>query len=288
VSLLIILLQVLRSALRTLKLVRSGIGFAGAPVRRRIKSLENTHLGEDCYIFGDGVSIKYFDLAKFSDKCGISVGVIPHHRQFEETAIRYWILPEPMFFWPALRRGPYTSRRDRARFQNFFKPSPQLKKRVTCLLNLTNFPVGASRNTFYFFDRLPTNRPHVFSDKSIDYFAGSINASLTLAAYLGFRRAYLVGFDYTHNPPCAGHWYEIGPGIPQEFDSYNRNFFSWIEQHLEVVTVVPTPQETFLRSVDYQSLTGADLGYRENTDLMSIEELKELAVWTDYRIFPKD
>jgi len=276
---------VLRSSLRTLKTVRSGIGLIAAPLLRRIKALENAHQGEDCYIFGDGASIKYFDLSKFADKCGIAVGVIPHHRQFEETAIEYWILPEPMFFWPAIRRGPYRSRADRARFQNFFKPTRRLKRRVTCFLNVTNFPVGLSRKTFYFFDRLPTNRPEVFKIKEINYFAGSINASLTLAAYLGFRRAYLVGFDYTHSPACAGHWYEKGPGIPQEFHSYNKDFFSWISQHLEVVTVVPTPQETSLASIDYTTLTGGTLEYRENTDLITIEELTELSVWDDYRIF---
>ncbi len=278
----------LRSSLRTLKLIRLGIGLLGTPILRRIRSLENSHQGEDCYIFGDGASIKYFDLSKFADKRGIAVGVIPHHRQFDETAIQYWILPEPMFFWPAIRRGPYGSRQDRARFQNFFKPTHRLRRRATCFLNLTNFPVGFSRKTHYFFDRLPSARPGIFNAKEIDYFAGSINASLTLAAYLGFRRAYLVGFDYTHNPACAGHWYEIGPGIPQGFDSYNREFFTWISQYLEIVTVVPTPQATFLDSIDYTTLTGASLEYHENTDLTTLEELTELAVWDDYRIFQND
>jgi hypothetical protein len=255
------------------------------PVLRRIRSLEASHQGEECYIFGDGASIKLYDLSVFGDRTGIAVGVMPHHRDFTRTDTRYWILPEPMFFWPALRRGPYTSRRTRTRFQTFFKPDKVLRGRVKCFLNVTNFPVGRSRSTFYFFENFPSRRPEVFRDAHVNYFAGSVNASLTLAMYLGFRRAYLVGFDYTHNPPCAGHWYELGSGIPQTFDDYNKAFFEWATQHIEVVTVVPTPQQTSLPSLDYEALTGKKLEYKENRDLLIERDLKDLAVWPDYRIF---
>jgi len=148
---------------------------------------------------------------------------MPHHRDFDRASIQYWIPPEPMFFWPALRKGPYTSRKSRRRFQNFSKPIKAFWRRVTCLVGLTNFPVGYSKRTQYIFGHLPSKRPAIFALPNVNYLAGSVNASLTLAAYLGFKRAYLVGFDYTYNPPSAGHWYEVGPGITQDFDDYNKN-----------------------------------------------------------------
>ena len=37
------------------------------PILSRVSSLKNHHAGESCYIIGDGVSIKWFDLASFSD-----------------------------------------------------------------------------------------------------------------------------------------------------------------------------------------------------------------------------
>lgn len=272
--------------IRASRSLRRAISFLATPISRRISVLENAHEGEECYIFGDGASVKYFDLSKFSDKRGIAVGVMPHHRDFDRASIQYWILPEPMFFWPALRKGPYTSRIVRKRFQDFFKPPRAFRRRVTCVLSLTNFPVGFSRRTQYVFDQLPSGRPEIFALPHVEYFAGSVNASLTLAAYLGFRRAYLVGFDYTHNPPCAGHWYEIGPGIPQDFVDYNKDFFDWVMTIIDVVTVVPSPQNSYLPSIDYETLTGDALQFNENTDLLSQAELADLAVWTDYRIFP--
>ena len=46
------------------------------PILSRIYSLKNYHKGESCYIFGDGVSIKWFDLSSFSDKPVISLNKI--------------------------------------------------------------------------------------------------------------------------------------------------------------------------------------------------------------------
>lgn len=273
--------------LRDSPFLRRVVSLLGTPLRHRIKILENAHEGEECYIFGDGASVRYFDLSRFSDKKGIAVGAMPHHRDFDQASIQYWILPEPMFFWPALRKGPYTSRKSRRRFQNFFKPTKAFRRRVTCLFSLTNYPVGYSKKTQYFFGHLPSRNPEIFALPDVNYFAGSVNSALTLAAYLGFSRAYLVGFDYTHNPPCAGHWYEIGPGIPQDFVDYNKDFFDWVSTIIEVVTVVPSAQDSYLPSIDYATLTGDVLRFKENTELMSQTELLDLAIWTDYRIFPE-
>ena len=42
-------------------------------IEHKIFKLENKHFGEECYIFGDGVSIKNYDLENFNDKIGIHV-----------------------------------------------------------------------------------------------------------------------------------------------------------------------------------------------------------------------
>lgn len=247
--------------------------------------LKDTHIDEECYVFGDGVSVKSFDLSNFCDKPGIAVGVFPRHIDAGAVDLRYWILAEPMFFWPALRKGPYSSRTARRRFQEFFKPQNMTQPGTVPILNLTNFPVGMRRRSRYIFDRLPSNEDDRFCVPDIDYFAGSINASLTLAVYLGFKRAYLVGFDYTHQPATAGHWYEWGRGVPQDFAAYNHEFFEWVTQHIDVVTVVPTPQTTHLTSVSYLELTGSPLTYRENDELLSRDALTTLALWAGYQIF---
>ena len=51
-----------------------------SPILSKIKILKNKHKGETCYLFGDGASIKYFDLSSFSDKISFSLCYIPFHK----------------------------------------------------------------------------------------------------------------------------------------------------------------------------------------------------------------
>jgi hypothetical protein len=274
------------SVLRTSRIVRKTFSAVSSPLLGRLRSLEGIHAGEECYIFGDGASVKNYDLRMFSDRPGIAVGVFPKHVDAGKCQIRYWILPEPMFFWPAIRRGPYSSRAARRRFQNFFSPEDMIARPVVPILNVTNFPVGLRRGARYVFEKFPSNRHSIFGRSDIDYFAGSVNASLSLALYLGFRRAYLVGFDYTHLPPVAGHWYEFGRGVEQSFENYNRHFFSWIQNHIEVVSVVPHEQSAIIPSVTYENLVGCLPSYRENNHLLPPLDLETLSLWDDYTIYP--
>ena len=41
----------------------------------------DTHKGESCYVFGNGPSLKWFDLKKFSDKPSISSGQLHYHKE---------------------------------------------------------------------------------------------------------------------------------------------------------------------------------------------------------------
>lgn len=255
------------------------------PFLRRIRRFEGIHRGEDCYIFGDGASVKLYDLSLLCDKPGIAVGCMPRHIDFSKTDVRYWMLPEPMFFWPALRKREYASRKTRRLYQNFYRPQEMVDREIVTFLDVTNFPTGFMRNTYYVFDRFPKNRRFDSVKDNIDLFAGSFNASLSLALYFGFKRAFLIGFDYTHNPPTAGHWYEVGSGIPQDWNSYNDEFIAWISQYLEIVTVVPAPQKTKLQSIEYENLTNGSLQYRENNALLSSDAMDVLDLIEDYRIF---
>ena len=68
--------------------------------QKRINSVRGMHKGECCYIFGDGVSLKYFDLKNFRNFPAIITAKIPLHLEVEYLDARYWVLPEPMFCWP--------------------------------------------------------------------------------------------------------------------------------------------------------------------------------------------
>ena len=55
------------------------LNFSARPILKRIQRFKDIHRGESCYLFGDGTSIKYFDLNKFTDKISIPCGFLLFH-----------------------------------------------------------------------------------------------------------------------------------------------------------------------------------------------------------------
>src|SRR6267142_411080 len=64
----------------------------------RLKSFHNLHKGETCYIFGDGPSVKWFDITKFGDHCGICCGLLPFHKDYQKLNVKYCLTVEPWLF----------------------------------------------------------------------------------------------------------------------------------------------------------------------------------------------
>ena len=52
------------------------------PLLSKIHRYKDAHKGESCYLMGDGISIKWFDLAAFSDKTAMPCGFLPFHNEF--------------------------------------------------------------------------------------------------------------------------------------------------------------------------------------------------------------
>ena len=260
------------------------------PVLRQMTHLEDRHIGEECYIFGDGSSIKKFQLSAFGDKVGIAVNAFPRHLEARELNLRYWIVAEPGFFLPPFRwpsGRPVKGFRNRIRFQSFYRLQPRDSAELIQITSVTNLPGLWRDRSYFFWDRLPRGARGHKMPRADSMFAGSICAAITLAQYLGFRKAILVGFDYTHNPGTSHHWYEnVAPNIsPQVRGIYHRDFFEMMSKYIEIVTLTPTPQSTELPSIDYRSLTGRDLCYRENAELLACEDREVLALNPNYKIY---
>jgi len=68
------------------------------PITNRLIGFKGRHKGESCYLFGDGVSIKSFDLDAFPEKPAFALGILPFHKQANALNIRYALLIQPFFF----------------------------------------------------------------------------------------------------------------------------------------------------------------------------------------------
>lgn len=116
-------------------------------------------------------------------------------------------------------------------------------------------------------------------------YSGSINASLFLAIYLGFKKIYMVGFDYTHAPSRILHWYEKGEGWKENMPDYNKEYLKLALNYADIYAVTIDGEAHNLPSISYEVLTGDTIRYKENNEILSEENMNILSTWPGYRIY---
>jgi hypothetical protein len=256
------------------------------PLLSKIHRYKDAHKGESCYLIGDGISIKWFDLAAFSDKTAIPCAFIPFHNDFNKLSVQYLSIAEPWWFYPWERdpttTGVYKKNPRQLAYRDVIKKHPE----KTFFLNLSNYPVLNNKNIIYYFrDFNDKTLSENFITYRINSFHGSLRSSISLAIYMGFDHIYLVGYDYTHIPSRALHWYEKGQGIFRDHENYNKDFFEIAKDFIDITTITLDGTSSFINSVTYKEHTGRDPIYRENTNLVNGEYLKVLSTWSGYKIF---
>jgi hypothetical protein len=153
-------------------------------------------------------------------------------------------------------------------------------------INLSNYPVVRLPNVSFVFRDIPDDRlPPDFISRRINVFHGSIRNSIFMAIYLGFEKAYMVGYDYTHLPARSSHWYEKGEGIYYPHPGYQEDFFEIAKEFIDLTTITLDGTSLFLDSKTYQEFTGKTPVFRENTEIVPPHYLQALSTWPGYNIF---
>lgn len=262
----------------------------------KINVLKNKHKDEECYIIGGGATIKWFDLSKFSDKKSIVVNYVPFHLDFNKLNCKYCILSEPFWFLPFEKVEKITAKKSKSILsyfriipnptQAYYKEFMKKSKSNFFFINLSNILTTNYNNVFYLFKKIPkSNLFQDFIDNGLNPYEGSFRTAVFLAIHLGFKKAYLVGFDYTHTPSRIGHWFEKGEGVQSDLVNYDYDFLKFITKYIDIETVTIENGKHKLKSVSYKDLTGEEPNYRQNTDLASIETLKVLSSFPGFEIF---
>ena len=66
---------------------------------KKNKKFKDLHKGESCYIFGNGSSLKHYDLKLFNDKASIGCGALFAHKDFRHLDLKYYYVAHPLFFY---------------------------------------------------------------------------------------------------------------------------------------------------------------------------------------------
>lgn len=254
---------------------------------KKIEKYRNIHKGEECYIWGDGISVKYFDLNHFQDKISIPCAHIPFHKDFKVLKVPYAFYIESNWFYPYTKNTapPYNYLRNH--IQSEYKRIIKNRRDIQFFLSVTNYPTVNESNVVFIHKKFDYTKDDSIlpSAKIFNYFEGSLRASIFLAYYLGFKKIYLIGFDYTHSPARVLHWHEKGEGFTKELESYNSDYFSLMQQVIEICTVTINSGSKLLPFIKYKDLTNYAPVFRENTELLTEKNMKTLATWPGYNIF---
>lgn len=265
------------------------IDVVAIPVTNKIKKFKDQHKGESCYIFGDGASIKFFDLNSFPKKPAFSLSCLPFHKDAYVLNFRYKLLIQPFYFYPYYKthtsiEKKWLRHKIKDKYIELFKNN----NRSDCFISLSNYPVLRGDNIFHLFNTINDKDSDFLNEcrhNQIDIYKGSLLASISLAIYMGFKEIVLVGCDYTHKKSRVGHWYEKGRGVFEPHKNYEKNFLNIARKYANIFTITMDDVGSVLPGITYKEFTGNDLIYRENIEILDIEILKLLNMWPDYKIF---
>ncbi len=253
-----------------------------------LRKFSNIHEGETCYIFGDGPSVKWFDLTLLSDHPALCCGKMPFHKDFNKLDVRYVTLVEPWFFVPKLFQPKWLREFEEiaAEYTSFIKRTPDKE----FFVNLSNRFSLTGNNINYVYRGFPESRNRTDELLSrFDLFSGSFHASLTLAYYMGFTKIYLVGFDaWTIQPARTLRWYELGEGEFFEATNFATEFLDVLKSEVDIYSISVDGQSRNTTCVSYENHTGKPPMFKENHELIDEYYLRVLATWPEYQIFAKE
>ena len=251
----------------------------------KIERFRNIHKGESCYIFGNGPSIKWFDLDLFNDYPAISCGLIHYHKDFHKLNIKYAVMVEPWIYVPRIIRSMlgvsklyssklYETRLLAAEYKNFIKRN--LDKEF--FLNVSNILSLSGENVNYVFRGFPENRNP--ADKLLSHFnlfPGSFHASLAIAYYLGFSNIYLIGFDaWSIQPTRNIRFYEFGKGELEHNTPGKDELLEIYKSEANIYTISVNGNSTNVLNIDYQDYTNIPAVYKENHEIVNDHYLQML------------
>lgn len=242
----------------------------------RNNSLKNIYSGEDCYIFGNGSSIKKYDLKKFSKKYIFSCGWLFLHKDYQYLDILADFEMHPGIFFP-FWKNEYNKKFELNKINKIFKTRNRLTKPKHFFTSLINFPALLKYKNvhyLYHFGKKKFDFKYIDPSDKFSLMENSLYAMVGVASFMGFKNIYLVGMDYLLNKPLVGHFYEnFRKEIDQshELKLKNKSFFENFNKKINFKLMVSDESHnSFLQTIEYSEYFNSN--YEENSNLDIILE----------------
>ncbi len=160
---------------------------------QRIKSLQNTHVGERCFIVGNGPSLNKIDLGKLANEISIGVNGIFYKTKETGYSPTYYVVEDTS----VMRENIESIKNVEARAKIF----PSIYKDIHPEADNVYF---FAMNRGFYEPRSPNYcLPRFSADFSERAYCGQSVTfiNLQLAHYMGFSEVYLLGMDFSYEIP---------------------------------------------------------------------------------------
>ena len=259
-------------------------------ILKKNKKFRDIHKGESCYIFGNGSSIKFFDLSKFNDKISIGTGLLLSHKNVKELNLQYYYTGHTFFYYPYWI-NPYSKKLEKNILGNIYKENIRKNPHINFFVSLTNYPALTEPNVNYvhhFNEKFSSKNIYNLHGK-FSFIDGALSAMIGIAIYLGFEKIFLVGCDYTVIPTIERHFYEFGKiKLKKHNNPYAKIFLNSVKNICDIrsITLNEKYNGEIIPSVSYKEFTKNDILYKENYKIIDYDVLKDLNKTNmNYRIF---
>lgn len=259
-----------------MKLTERILRYSLNPILARNAQFKGRHKGETCYIVGNGASLKNMELDAFSDHVSIGLAFLCLHNDFRSLNIPYYVLPEPCFLYP-FRRNSYSRQFQENTTGKLLKTVLSQNSDITLFTSITNIFGSGLENTFYFyhFGNRQANRKVCDICRAFSFVTGSLHAGIGVAINMGFKKAILVGCDYTFTPCGDGHFFGLGPPVrSNRYENIYERLFAESANLIDLEVITDIGESRWLPYQDYESFTGRKIQYRENIEIVNADYLK--------------
>jgi|SaaInlStandDraft_3_1057020.scaffolds.fasta_scaffold28814_2 hypothetical protein len=260
-------------------MIRRILNYISHGILKKNIKFKDKHKGEECYLFGNGGSIKYFELSRFSDKISFGCNSLHLHKNVLDLDMRYYVMMAPLEFckyWRGVKSGIYIEKNPYyANVHKFAKD-----KKCNVFTHASNYIFTKKYDNFHYVHNFKRNKLSLntldFSSSS-SFAAGGPVAMIGLAIYMGFKKIYLVGCDYWFVPRGEGHFYSLMDYQDGGNDFIYEDLMNVISDEVEIVVVTRNGSKSVVNYIEYSELTGVDEKKQSVVDIVSEEDLKFLA-----------
>lgn len=159
------------------------------------KKYLNIHKNDGCYIFGNGLFIKYYDLRLFNDRVGIGCGPVFSHKDFRNSKIKYLYEGHPFFFYRIWKNSNKGFLIEKNLLGNFYKNNLKKIKDVDFFCSLSNYfgIRGENINFLHHFDQEFKGYNYSSVDNDFTSMKSALIWMIGLSINMGFKLIILFG-----------------------------------------------------------------------------------------------